>query len=667
MELSDEYSKKYTILKNQEIKKRINTYGNSKKYKTTPYNIDSRYRNIKPKNILDSNIIILNNDPLSFTSNSNIVKINIPNHTFNIKDRIILENVSGFNMILSNNIYLMYNFNYAIININNHNIIKSKTNSQKIILEPLEDLGRYFGSLSTNNFIGPKEIVFMEDIDFIPQNIYSELKITETELKNNYLFFELPFIYTSEQIVDEKVSFTNFYNIPKMFRFKFSSIASIDIGYINANYPITYNRFNGFHEITNTDNDNIYIELKLYANNNIISGGKNIKISKIVKSLEGFVESNNYIVNLKKNFTNVVRIELISTEFFFLDNLIKSSGTYKNNKLYWQHLDDGNTIYSIEVKEGNYNPDNLIEEITNSMNNVERLGSTDENKIYNLFDVTLNNDTNLVKFIAYKFEFLPNSLSAKLIEINGNEYYEITVTHKNNLVEINDIISIKGARNIGKIPNSVINMDHIVYKVNNRISTYSFILEPFKALGVDNIDGDGGDAISIKTRARVRFLFDKTDTIGNILGFKNVGEENSITNFNHIVTNQDDYIYPNVFDYVGNLNINNNILNLTGPELYLMMHLNNYESIISNSSMGSCFAKILLTGSPGDAIFNTYINYPVEFDIPIKSLNELNIRFTFPDGTLPNFNNLNHSFTLLITEELYTNDIIGKNSNNINL
>ena len=98
-----------------------------------------------------------------------------------------------------------------------------------------------------------------------------------------------------------------------------------------------------------------------------------------------------------------------------------------------------------------------------------------------------------------------------------------------------------------------------------------------------------------------------------------------------------------------------------------MMHLNNYESIISNSSMGSCFAKILLTGSPGDAIFNTYINYPVEFDIPIKSLNELNIRFTFPDGTLPNFNNLNHSFTLLITEELYTNDIIGKNSNNINL
>lgn len=665
MELSNEYIKKYNMIKNNEIKNKIKTYGNKTKYKTTPYNIDSRYRNIKPKNILDTNITILKNNPLQFTNNSNILKINTPNHNFKVKDRIILENVEGFNMVLTNNIYLQYNFKYAIININNINLVKSTINKQKIILEPLEKLGRYFGSISTNNFVGPKEIIFMEDIDFIPNEIYTELKVTETELKNNYIFFELPFIYTSEQIIDEGIKFTNFYNINKMFRFKLDSIASINIGYINANYPITYNRFNGFHEITSIDNDNIYIEMKLTANNNVISGGSNIKIAKIVKSLEGFVESNNYIINLKKNFTNVVRIELISSEFFFLDNLIKSSGSDKNNKLYWQHLDDGDTTYSIDIVEGNYNPDNLIDEITNSMNNVERLGSTDENKIYNVFDIKLNSDTNLVQFIAYKFEFLPNSLTINIIEINGNEYYEVTVKHKNNLVELNDTISIRGARNIGKVPNSVINSDHIVYAVNTRISTYSFILPPFKALGVDNVIGDGGDAISIKTRAKVRFLFDRSDTIGNILGFKNVGEENSITEFQHIVSNQDDYVFPNIFDFVGNVNINNNILNLTGPELYIMMHLNNYESIISNSPQGSCFAKILLTGSPGDAIFNTYINYPVEFDIPIKSLNQFNISFTFADGTKPNFNNLNHSFTLLITEELFSNNSIGKNSNNV--
>ena len=102
----------------------------------------------------------------------------------------------------------------------------------------------------------------MEDIDFIPNEIYTELKVTEKELKNNYIFFELPFIYTIKQIIDEGIKFTNFYNINKMFRFKLDSIASINIGYINANYPITYNRFNGFHEITSIDNDNIYIEMK---------------------------------------------------------------------------------------------------------------------------------------------------------------------------------------------------------------------------------------------------------------------------------------------------------------------------------------------------------------------------------------------------------------------
>ena len=64
------------------------------------------------------------------------------------------------------------------------------------------------------------------------------------------------------------------------------------------------------------------------------------------------------------------------------------------------------------------------------MNKVERLGSTDENKIYNVFDVKLNSDTNLVQFIAYKFEFLPNSVTINIIEINGNEYMKLPLNIK---------------------------------------------------------------------------------------------------------------------------------------------------------------------------------------------------------------------------------------------
>ena len=80
---------------------------------------------------------------------------------------------------------------------------------------------------------------------------------------------------------------------------------------------------------------------------------------------------------------------------------------------------------------------------------------------------------------------------------------------------------------------------------------------------------------------------------------------------------------------IGNLDVKNEILNLTGDNLYLLMNVNDYESIISNSSINSSFAKILLTGAPGDVLFNTFVNYPIEFDIPISTLSQLDIKFIY--------------------------------------
>ena len=82
------------------------------------------------------------------------------------------------------------------------------------------------------------------------------------------------------------------------------------------------------------------------------------------------------------------------------------------------------------------------------------------------------------------------------------------------------------------------------------------------------------------------------------------------------------------------------------------MYLNDFESIISNNNIPNSFAKILLNGGPGDVVFDSYVNTPVEFDYPISSLSELRVKFTYPDGSLVNFRNSNHSFTLKITEEV---------------
>ena len=40
----------------------------------------------------------------------------------------------------------------------------------------------------------------------------------------------------------------------------------------------------------------------------------------------------------------------------------------------------------------------------------------------------------------------------------------------------------------------------------------------------------------------------------------------------------------------------------------------------------------------------------MEFTVPLSTLSELNITITYGDGSLPDFRNINHSFTLRITE-----------------
>ena len=95
------------------------------------------------------------------------------------------------------------------------------------------------------------------------------------------------------------------------------------------------------------------------------------------------------------------------------------------------------------------------------------------------------------------------------------------------------------------------------------------------------------------------------------------------------------------------------MLNLTGDNTYMLLYLNDFEGIISGSDSDHAFSKILLNGVPGDYMFNTFVNSPLEFDFPIKNLNEIKVSFKYPDGTIPDFRNYEHSFTLRITELIY--------------
>ena len=44
------------------------------------------------------------------------------------------------------------------------------------------------------------------------------------------------------------------------------------------------------------------------------SGGNNVYVGKVLNTIEGYPDANNYTIDLKKSFTNIVRMEMITSE-----------------------------------------------------------------------------------------------------------------------------------------------------------------------------------------------------------------------------------------------------------------------------------------------------------------------------------------------------------------
>lgn len=626
--------------------------------KVSLINIDSMFRNKSPKNIYTSSINYLPKDPITFTEDSQLLEINYPNHGFIENNKIIIQNVEAKSYVLSEGIYLFQNCSYCFINIDHDlttnyiNLLNKLYIEISIVNSDIINDNNFYGNIPLNSLIGIFEInlpsIVNQTIE-ISQSILDILKSPSVEnLDSSYILIQLPFNYFSYD--NQYIEITDFFKI------SFNNLFGLSINGINADYPINYQKLQGFHEVLSVLNkDTFTIKTGYISLKNGIGGGSKIQMMKILNTEEGYPDANNYTIMLKKNFNNVVRIELISTEFPFIDYLIKSSGSNKNNKIYWKHLDDGNHIYSAEIPEGNYDGINLISILTTNMNNIPRITSTVEQKIYNNFVIDYNSFTQEISFSAFKTENIQNSLKVDIISIKNIQYFRLTVKHPNNLVEINDSITIANATIIGIISTNIINTTHIVFEVNKTNSSYSILIGSISQLSSNSdlrttLTDTGGGAITIKTKARVSLLFNYKDTVGDVIGFKNVGQQNAITPYKSQISNFDSYLNNTKLNTVGNLVETSLLLNFTGSNNYYLLYLNDFELVNNNSNQLPAFAKILLSGSPGDILYNTFINYPLEFDFPISRLNEIKIKIMYGDGSLPDFRNIDHSFTLKIVE-----------------
>ena len=661
--LIDKRNKDIDNLHNNNLDAEIEDDHNNYELKVSLLNVDSRYRNKIPRNVIDSNAKFLTENPIYVTKDSNEIKVNYINHNLKVGDQIILQNVSNNDIRVRNAIYLNIGFDYFLVKVENHNLIREYNNHFKLNLIVDDNINsnyRMIGNIPLNSIIGIHNIYILNESndtnisDDMVDELNDKLNITRSDLIKDYIFIKLPYEYSNENKLNNSIEFDEFHNIEKIIKIQYLNIGCIPLKYINSDYPINNNQYQSYQEITKVEDNYIYFNSSQTALHTENSGGKNIYIGKVINTIEGYPDANNYTLELKKSFTNIVRMEMITSEIPYIDFNVKNTINDSNNKIHWKYLEDGDYIYSSSINQGNYSPTNLITKLQESMNLVERISSTETNKVYNIFQITFDDNSQEMKFTAFKNNLLPNSLTLEKDITLGTEVLKLNIKQNNNFVNIGDSIIISGSSKIGDIPASVLNATHIVYDVNQETDIYSVIIpvDSDKNYNDINISGSGGQNVKIQIPARVSLLFNQSNSIGSILGFKNVGESFAVTPYSHIISNFSDYVEPIIFDEIGNKNPLKSLINLNGNNYYMLLYLNDFEGLINDKDFDNSFSKILLMGNSGDIMFNTFVNSPLEFDIPISSLEQLKVKFLFPDGTPPDFRNFDHSFTLRIVEKI---------------
>ena len=619
------------------------------KYKTVRVNIDSRFRKKNPLHILNNKILSLPKNPLTFKFNSSVVSINSPNHGLTIEDKIILKNVVGENYYDNINLTFYKNSNYVQIELDT--VVHNLYESDKISNDLFVTISGISGITSTNNFLNNVPINLLNKTHKIFL-IKSNTEVPDPNRK--YFYIQIP--------ISAELSNDTFIVSSKGVSFVFQNIANIHINEINADYPITFNNAQGEHSVYEVvDKDTIKINLKKDCTRDISStGGDNITLIKIMSTANAYPESNNYKINLGINLSNVEYIKLLSTEIPNSDKIIRDfPESRRNNKIFWQIAEDGDIIYDLDITPGNYGANCLAEEIGIQWNKVSRTlrttTSTSSTKSdLNRVKVFIDTLTNIVTFKAFSVYTLSLALTRSKSEyLDGLK--RVIVAHPNHGLSPGDEITIEGALSTDTIPRASLNSDFIIESL---IDANAYVIKiPSHNSNTSEVSY-GGSSISVLTPVKFRLLFDRPGTVGNNLGFRNVGTKTAITPYATIIRNnmayEQDFFINEVGLQVGNdsySQVTNNILQLYGDN-YIILTCDAIQDDVKVGTLDGQLAKLFLSLEPGAIIYNSFMQLNFYPKKEKTTLSELEFSFSYPDGTPYDFNGLDHSFTLEIFTRL---------------
>ena len=611
-------------------------------YKVTRVNVDSTYREQSPKNMLDSVQHYLFPNPFYFQVNSNLLTIYDQNHGYSYGDNIVLQNLRI--SPISCRIDFETNSSFVKIEYLNHNL--NPNNTYLVLLQNFignQNNNTLFDNISVNYINKIQTVLFTNGTD-VADNDYFYININILAKNNN----------------NTTVNASLY------------SLNGIQLNYINSNYPININQLQSSLTIVNIISPDFYqvslessatIGLSDNSNLSVLQnssgvGGSDIIISKIVDVIEGFPNSNTFKYNLGRTFKKVKKIRLISTEIPNTQKMIRSSPSVKkNNILYWQNIDDGEYIYSVEITPGNYTIDTLTTEITNNINTIPRINQNTVNTttiIYlndHFVNVTIDQSTNVFSISFFTTIILSGSITKSTYTFTDG-FNRIIIDHPNHKLNAGDSVVINNAIDTESIPASALNGTFNIEAIIDA-DHYQIKLNKYNTSSTIAVTG-GGQAITLLKPLLSRLLFNYPNTVGTLLGFRNVGEYNAITIYSKVIKNTSPYDLDLNLNSIGikqTDNISNTLLNFNG-ENYIFLTINYiFKDSIDTNGIQNIFAKLLLSGNLDYVIYNDFIQIGEEFLEPIISLSEIEFSFYTVDANLFDFNNINVSFTIEIFEQ----------------
>jgi len=618
--------------------------------------IDSQFRITEPDIEKSDSIHIQGKSSLEFTNLSRTVTITHPGHTFDIEDKISVSGVKGISKKLliksiedgvektvieftkdSENMKINIDHNlsddyidgYATVTILG---IKANTN------------GTYIDSLPINLINKTHPIYLYRDSEGIPDN-------------DNAFYVKLGRTYRKE---DDGIFTPDQYT----FTIIFEHVCGIPLKYLNADFPVSSSQTQGYHEIINVYESSYSFNLAVpaYCKNITTGGGGAIQITTIKVISEGSTSANNYTITLPRTYHQIIGARITSMVF----PVTQKAFTEKNNKLYWQNLDDGDHVYSISIDPGNYFPEELIDILHNKFYNTLRVNvDSDENNSFitsytqhQFTQISIDASSDVVTFRSFRESILSQPITSTdpiIPEVVGNESSELLtsnikliITHNNHNLELGDLILIQNAVAHMGIASTYINGEHEIIEIIDA-NSYKIKLNRFNIQASRSNTG-GGNAVYIYSPNTFRLRFDYPETMGKNLGFRNAGDSKSITPYLTRVSNNEPYEDDVAKDVNGkDIIISNNSLSLSGND-YVIMTCRELNNATSVGPIKEIFTKILLTDVPGKTIFNTHLPITSVFVEPVAEISELTFSFYNPDGTEYDTEGLDHSFNLeLIT------------------